>query len=82
MVSFAETVSWLQECTKDPEAINRAFHQLQAGEYKRAVLLDAVQSAVEHLRQQPNSRRVLLLISESRDRGSKQNLKEVTVAAE
>jgi VWFA-related protein len=82
LVSFAESVTWLQECTNDPDALIRAFRQLQSGEYKHAVMLDAVQSAIERLRRQPNSRRVLLLISESRDRGSKQTLEEATIAAE
>lgn len=82
LVSFAETVLWLQECTNDPDAIIRAFHRLEPGEYKHAVMLDAVQSAIERLRRQPNSRRVLLLISESRDRGSKRILEEVAIAAE
>jgi VWFA-related protein len=45
-------------------------------------MLDAVKSAVEHLRQRPNARRVLLLISESRDRGSETALDVVTVAAQ
>ena len=40
------------------------------------------QSAVERLRRQPNARRVLLLISESRDRGSEAALDVVTVAAQ
>ena len=82
LVTFAETVNWLQECTNDGDAIIRAFRQVQSGEYKRAVMLEAVQSAIERLQRQPNSRRVLLLISESKDRGSKQTLQEVTVAAE
>ena len=45
-------------------------------------MLDAVQSSVEHLRRRPGSRRVLLLISESRDRGSESALEAVTVAAQ
>jgi VWFA-related protein len=45
-------------------------------------MLDAVQSAIERLRRQPNARRVLLLISESRDRGSAASLEVVTLAAQ
>jgi hypothetical protein len=45
-------------------------------------MLDAVQSAVEHLRRRPNARRVLLLISESRDRGSEAALDVVITAAQ
>jgi VWFA-related protein len=86
VVSFAERVTWLQDCTKDPDALERAFHQLQPvlrpGEEKEARMLDAAQSAVEHLRLRPNARRVLLLISESRDRGSETALNAVIAAAQ
>jgi VWFA-related protein len=84
VVSFAERVTWLQECTNDQDALDRAFDELRPllrpGEEKQGRMLDAVQSAVEHLRRRPNARRVLLLISESRDRGSETAL-EVAIAA-
>jgi VWFA-related protein len=86
IVSFAERVTWLQDCTKDPDALERAFHEIQPvlrpGEDREAHMLDAVQSAVEYLRRRPNARRVLLLISESRDRGSQTVLDVVTAAAQ
>jgi VWFA-related protein len=86
LVSFAERITWLQECTNDPDAIQRAFSALRPtlrpGEDKKARMLDAVQSAVQHLRAKPNSRRVLLLISESRDRGSETALEVAAVAAQ
>jgi VWFA-related protein len=82
VVSFAERVEWLEDCTKSPDALERAFRGLRPGEDKEGRLLDAVQSAVEHLRRQPNSRRVLLLISESRDRGSESALDVVTSAVQ
>jgi VWFA-related protein len=86
VVSFAERVTWLLDCTKDPDALERAFHELQPvlrpGEDKEARMLDAVQSAVEHLSRRPNARRVLLLISESRDRGSETALDAAVAAAQ
>jgi VWFA-related protein len=86
LVSFDERVRWLQDCTTDPDALDRAFDELRPmlrpGEDKEARMLDAVQSAVEHLRRRPNARRVLLLISESRDRGSETALDVDTVAAQ
>jgi VWFA-related protein len=83
VASFSERVEWLQEeCTKDPNALQRAFLELRPGEDRQACMLDAVQSAVEHLTRQPNARRVLLLISESRDRGSDASLDAVTIAAQ
>ncbi len=82
LVSFAERIQWLQDCTTDGNAVEHAFQKLRPGDYKRARLLDASLEAVEHLRRQPNSRRILLLISESKDRNSKAELKAVTAAAE
>jgi VWFA-related protein len=81
LVAFDQRVAWLQECTKDQSALDRAFAKLRpelhAGETKEAHMLDAVHVAVERLRSRANSRRVLLLISESRDRGSEASLEEV-----
>ena len=87
VVSFAGRVDWLQECTKDADALGRAFSKLRPAadykaDYKKGRMLDAVQSAVDHLRRQANARRVLLLISESRDRGSEAPLDVVTIAAQ
>jgi len=82
LVTFAQSVDWLQECTNDPNALQRAFRGIEAGEYKKAVMLDAVNEAIQRLRARQNTRRVILLISESRDRGSKAALEAVSVAAE
>jgi VWFA-related protein len=45
-------------------------------------MLDAAAESVERLRARPKTRRILLLISESRDRGSETGLEQVAVAAE
>ncbi len=82
LVAFSDRVQWRQECTNDPDALDRAFEQLQPGEPRRGRMLDAVHEAVERLRRRPNVRRVLLLISESRDRGSETNLDTAVVAAQ
>jgi VWFA-related protein len=82
LVSFDDRVQWVQDCTKDPEALSRAFYKLQPGEDKRARMLDAAHDAIEHLRRRSNVRRVLLLISESRDRGSETDLPTVMMDAQ
>jgi VWFA-related protein len=82
LVSFAERVAWLQDCTSDPAALDRALRQLRPGDQKRARMLDAANTAIAHLGQRPNARRVLLLISESRDRGSEADLAVVAAAAQ
>jgi VWFA-related protein len=82
VVAFDEWVQWRQECTNDPDALSRAFYSLQPGAQKSARMLDAVHEAVEKLRSRPNARRVVLLISETRDRGSESELESVVIAAQ
>lgn len=82
LVAFDERTRWLQECTDDPDLLVRAFDNLRPGEYKSAHMLDAVHEAVEHLLKRPNFRRVLLLISESRDRGSERTLEAVLITTQ
>jgi VWFA-related protein len=82
VLGFAQTVRWYQECTADPDLIERALFKLQAGDPKSGRMIDAVNQAIEHLRKRPNVRRVLLLISESRDRGSETDLNDAIVAAQ
>jgi VWFA-related protein len=82
LVSFADRVNWLEGCTSNADALVRAFGQLRPGEEKSGRMLDAVHEAVERLRRRTDMRRVLLLISESRDRGSETGLETALVAAE
>jgi VWFA-related protein len=82
LVTFAEHVAWLAECTKDADVLGRAFDKLAPEEHNKGRMLDAVAAAVDRLKKQPNARRILLLISESRDRGSETKLEAATVAAQ
>jgi VWFA-related protein len=82
VVSFCERVDWLQDCTNNEDALIHAFAQVRPGEDKSGRMLDAVHASIEKLREHPNSRRVLLLISESRDRGSETALEPVVMASQ
>ena len=86
LVSFDRKVNWLQHFTNDEDVLADAFSQLRPfarpGEDKEACLLDAVHEAIERLRAIPTARRILLLISESRDRGSETTLEAATAAAQ
>lgn len=82
VVAFSENVRWLTECTNNEDTLGRAFDQLKPGEPKAARMLDAVFEAIERLRQRSNTRRVLILISETRDRGSETALSEAVLAAQ
>lgn len=80
LVTFDSRIEWVEECAKDPAD---AFRKLRVSEQQtKARLLDAASSAIDHLRKQENARRVLLLISESRDRGSETKVEEVAAAAQ
>ncbi len=82
VVAFSERITWLQECTNDEDALGRAFTQVRPGAAKSARMLDAVSEATERLKKQANWRRVLLLISESRDRGSETSLEQAIMAVQ
>ncbi|MBL8295139.1 MAG: VWA domain-containing protein [Bryobacterales bacterium] len=81
LLQFSERVQWLQECTKDGAALSDAFDRLSTGDHKTARMIDAVREAVDKLKNGTNFRRVILLISESRDRGSQTDLEAAVVAA-
>jgi VWFA-related protein len=82
LLDFDDRVNWLQECTGDSVALRKSFLALRSGDYKTARMLDAVSSAIGHLRKEQNARRVLLLISESRDRGSESTIEQVMAEAQ
>jgi VWFA-related protein len=77
LLMFDERVNWLQECTGDGGALRTALLGLRSTGDKTARMLDAASSAIDHLRKEQNARRVLLLISESRDRGSESTIEQV-----
>lgn len=86
VVGFDQRINWIQECTENADLIGRAFRRLQplsrAGEEKEGRMLDAVNSAVDRLSKRTGVRRVILLLSESRDRGSETAFADVAAAAQ
>lgn len=82
VLTFDEELRWVQDCTSQPDLIARAFVNIQPGAPKTARLLDAASQAIDRLRMHTSARRALLLISESRDRGSETELEPVLVAAQ
>ncbi|MBN9661795.1 MAG: VWA domain-containing protein [Acidobacteria bacterium] len=77
VVTFSEKVEWLQECTNSNDAIDAAINRLKPAEPRAGRMLDAVAEAVDRLNARPNARHVLLLISESKDRGSEASIEAV-----
>ncbi len=71
VVTFDSQPQLLTDFTRDTDEISQDLQKLQPGD-GGAAILDTVSYCVDLLEQQPkNRRRVLLLISESRDHGSK-----------
>jgi VWFA-related protein len=73
VMSFGDDPDLLQDFTSDPAAIRGTFSQIQpCREQNNNVTLDAVEYANQLLRNKSvaNSRKVILLVSETRDHGS------------
>lgn len=82
VMSFAEITIWLQECTNNEDALARAFQSVRSGSATGGRMLDAVSEGIDRLQRRPKSRRILLLIAESRDRGSETTLEQAAMAAQ
>jgi VWFA-related protein len=82
VVAFDTEVRWLQDWTSDEGKISAAFADVRSKGVKEARLLDAAQEAIVRLGARKSSRRILLLISESRDRSSEADLDSVAFAAQ
>lgn len=82
LVTFAETVEWRENCTRDANRLSNAFARIGVGQERSGRMLDASLEAIRKLSNIEGHRRVLLLISESRDRGGKADLDTVIAAAQ
>jgi VWFA-related protein len=82
IVVFSDRVRWIQDCTTEEDRVAAAFERIRPGAERAARMLDAVEECIVRLRGRQNARRVLLLISESRDRGSETSLEQVVMDAQ
>src|SRR6202012_22075 len=69
VLSFDSEVKWLQDFTQDSGAIDNAIMNLKPGESMQACMFDAIVEAANRMKRRAG-RKILLLISETRDRGS------------
>ena len=81
VVAFDSRIATPQDFTTDNDKIKVAINNIHAGS-SGTRLIDAVEQGIFMLRRRPAAnRRVLLLVSETRDEGSEARLKEVMINA-
>ena len=75
VIAFDDDIRVFQEFTGDSTKIKVAFQRIEPRTIRAGRLIDAVAAAVRMLSTRPEShRRVLMILSESRDRGSQMKL--------
>ncbi len=78
VLTFDDHVNLVQDFTKNVNAIEDAFKQLKGSDGTHARMLDAVGMALDMLAKQPGARRrSILVIGETRDRGSESKLQDI-----
>jgi VWFA-related protein len=81
VLAFDSQVKWLQDLTPDSGAIDDAVANVKPGGSMQACMFDAIVEAANRMKGR-QGRKILLLISETRDRGSKTKLNEALEALE
>jgi VWFA-related protein len=83
VIAFDEETRVFEDFTSDSSKISSAFERINPRTIKSARLIDAVGEGVRMLTTRPaNNRRIMLLLSESRDRGSRMKLAEAIEQAQ
>lgn len=78
VVTFDEQVQVIQDFTRDSDQIAHAFAKVKPSHEMQGRMVDAVEQALEMLVRRPGSRRAdILIIGESRDRGSQSKLADL-----
>jgi VWFA-related protein len=81
VVTFDNQITWRQDFTSDPDEIQAAVNRLKPGSQMQARLFDAVIEAALRMKDR-KGRKVVLLISETRDRGSEARIESAVEAVE
>src|SRR5260370_14752269 len=77
VVAYGSKAALVQDFTSDPEQISRAFAEIEPEAGRPAAMLDAVSDGTAVFSQAPaNERRIVVVIGESRDRGSKSKIED------
>jgi len=81
VVTFDKEITWVQDFTRESRKISDAVQSLKAGRPAGARMLDTIAQVAERMERRPG-RRVLLLISESRDQGSETKFEQAMETVE
>ncbi len=81
VVKFDSRMVTMQDFTQDPDKIKVAIDKINAGS-SGSRMIDAVETSVRMLDKRPkNNRKIILLVSETRDEGSEARIKETSIYA-
>jgi VWFA-related protein len=81
VITYSDQIAVLQQLTSDEDALAAAFRNLKSAPTRNGHLVDAVQKAVELLQARPTgARSAIVILGESRDRGSKSGLAAILPA--
>ncbi|MGD1069366.1 MAG: VWA domain-containing protein [Bryobacteraceae bacterium] len=81
VLTFDSEIDWARDFSRSSDAIQNAMKSLSIGSPTQARMFDAILEAAGRMRPRPG-RKVLLILAESRDRGSKAHLDEVLQTVE
>ncbi len=82
LLAFDSRIRTMQEFTSDPDKLEAALKKIQPGS-SQSRMIDAVEEGVRQLSNRPkNRRRVLLLVSETRDKSSEARVRETLIRAQ
>jgi len=82
VIAFDSRIQILQDFTPDSDKIKAAIDKINAGN-SSVRMIDAVDQAVAMLKKRPpNNRKIVLLVSETRDSGSEGRVRETLISAQ
>jgi VWFA-related protein len=82
VIAFDSRLRMMQDFTTDPDKVKVAIDKINAGN-SSSRMIDAVDRAVFMLRKRPqNNRRIVLLVSETRDQASEGKVRETLIDAQ
>ncbi len=80
IVTFSDEVKVVQNFTQDADRISDVFQDLKAADSGRGRMIDAVAKGLDMLATRPKARAAIVIIGESKDRGSESKVSQLLPA--